>query len=72
MVEAGVKDTSEIISKMRSILQEIPSKEIEYISILDAETLENISRIDGKVLAAVAVKIGPARLIDNILLDAAQ
>ena len=43
--------------------------EIEYVNILDAETLEQIDSIDRKVLAAVAVKLGQARLIDNILVD---
>ena len=69
MIDAGVKDTSEIIAEMRNILQQVPSIEIEYISIVDADTLQNIEYITGKVLIAVAVRMGPARLIDNILLD---
>ncbi len=72
MIDAGVTETTEIINGMSKILQQVPSIEIEYISIVDAETLQNIDRIAGKVLAAVAVKIGPARLIDNILVDAAK
>ncbi len=72
MINAGVKETTEIITEMRKILQQVPSIEIEYISIVDAETLRNIDRIASKVLAAVTVKIGPARLIDNILVDAAK
>jgi len=69
MIDAGVKETTEIITAMSKILQFIPSIEIEYVSIVDAGTLRNIDRIAGKVLAAVAVRIGPARLIDNILVD---
>ena len=72
MIDAGVTETTEIITEMSKILQQVPSIEIEYISIVDAETLRNIDRIAGKALAAVAVKIGPARLIDNILVDAAK
>ena len=72
MIDAGVKETTEIIAEMRKILQQVPSIEIEYISIVDAETLRNIDQIAGKALAAIAVKIGPARLIDNILVDAAK
>jgi pantoate--beta-alanine ligase len=70
MIEAGVTKTSEIITEMCKILQQIPSIEIEYASIVDAETLRNIDRIADKILAAVAVRIGSARLIDNILVDA--
>ncbi len=69
MIDAGVKETTEIINGMSKILQQVPSIEIEYISIVDAETLRNIDQIAGKVLAAVAVKVGSARLIDNILVD---
>lgn len=69
MVEAGIEDCTKIIAQMREVLNQAPSINIEYISIVDAETLQSISRITGKILAAVAVKIGTARLIDNILVD---
>jgi len=72
VIDAGIKDTKEIITEMCTILKQVPSIEIEYISIVDAETLQAIDRIVGKVLAAVAVRIGPARLIDNILVDTGE
>ena len=70
MIDAGITDSRKIITQMRKILSQAPSIKIEYISIVDAETLQTIDHITGKVLAAVAVRIGPARLIDNILVDA--
>ncbi len=72
MIDAGVTETTEIINGMSKILQQVPSIEIEYISIVDAETLQNIDRIAGKVLTAIAVKIGSTRLIDNILIDTSK
>ncbi|MGD8787110.1 MAG: pantoate--beta-alanine ligase [Phycisphaerales bacterium] len=69
MVEGGIENTSEIIAEMTKILQQVPSMQIEYISIVDADMLDNIDRITGTILVVVAVKLGPARLIDNILLD---
>ena len=72
MIEAGVTDSKEIITQMRGILTQAPSIKIEYVSIVDAETLQSLDHITGQILAAVAVKIGPARLIDNILLDAGK
>ena len=69
MIDAGVTDSRKIITQMQKILTHAPSIRIEYISIVDAVTLQDLERITGKVLAAVAVRIGPARLIDNILLD---
>ena len=72
LIDSGTTETRQIIAEMQKILQQIPSGQIEYISIVDAETLESIDKIAGKVLAAVAVKLGPARLIDNILVDAGK
>jgi pantoate--beta-alanine ligase len=69
MIDEGVTDAGQIIIEMRKILQHVPSIEIEYISIVNAETLEDINEIAGKVLVAIAIKIGTARLIDNILVD---
>jgi len=69
MIEAGITDTRKITTQMRKILSRASLIKIEYVSVVDAETLQSTDRIAGKVLAAVAVKIGPARLIDNILVD---
>ena len=70
MIDAGATNPEAIISEMRKILNQAPSIEIEYASIVDAETLQKVDRISGKILAAVAVKLGKARLIDNIVVDA--
>ena len=70
MIKQGGRDTKKIIAEMRKILKQIPSVEIQYISIVDAETLQNIDKVTGKTLAAVAVKVGSTRLIDNILIEA--
>ena len=72
LIEAGSTDSRQIIAEMRKILNRPPSTEIQYVSIVDAETLQNVDKIAGKVLAAVAVKIGQARLIDNILVDSGR
>lgn len=72
LIEAGVTDTGEIITEMREILSRPSLVEIQYVSIVDAETLQGLDKIAGKILAAVAVKIGPARLIDNILVDSGR
>jgi len=70
MIDSGVVDAGDIVAAMRQILQQVPAIEIEYVSIVDVKTLESVKTISGKVLAAVAVRLGPARLIDNILVDA--
>jgi pantoate--beta-alanine ligase len=72
MIEAGEKDAAKVVAEMRKILARIPSAQIEYVNLVDAETLEPVSGVAGPVLAAVAVKLGPARLIDNIRVDAGR
>jgi pantoate--beta-alanine ligase len=46
--------------------------EPDYLALVDPETLEPVGRIDGRVLAVVAARVGPARLIDNDLIDTEQ
>ena len=72
LIKAGITDSRQIITGMREILNRPSSIEIQYVSIVDAETLQDVDKIAGKILAAVAVKIGHARLIDNILVDSGR
>jgi len=48
MIETGITDTRKIISQMRKILNQAPSIKIEYIRIVDAETLQSLDHIAGK------------------------
>jgi pantoate--beta-alanine ligase len=41
----------------------------EYLAVVDPDTLAGVHEIAGGVLVVVAARIGPARLIDNILID---
>jgi len=59
----------DIISRMEKIIQREPRAKIDYIKIVDPETLEDVNKIrpGRKALVALAVWIGKTRLIDNIL-----
>lgn len=46
----------------------LPGGEADYLEIVHPESLEPLARVDGPALMACAVKLGKARLIDNILL----
>ena len=72
MIDQGIKDVQQITAEMQKVLSQVPSAKIEYVNIVDAESLEKADRIAGKILAAVAVKIGLTRLIDNILVDTSK
>jgi pantoate--beta-alanine ligase len=66
LIRAGVNNPKKVTGEMRRVLRQVPSIKVEYAEVVDAETLEPLNRIEGKVLAAIAVRLGKARLIDNI------
>ena len=72
MIENGSIDSQTIIAEMRKEMQKASQIDIEYINIAGAETLTDIDTVAGRVLIAVAARIGSTRLIDNILVDAGE
>ncbi|WP_457624860.1 pantoate--beta-alanine ligase [Persephonella sp.] len=67
MFEKGEKDPQKIISKMKKIISSYPEvKNVQYIEIVDPETLEPKKKVEKGDLIAVAVFVGNTRLIDNI------
>ena len=69
MFTSNVRDAKEIIEEMTSIIKNTKHTKIDYISIVNPHTLEDLSLINGKALAAIAVWIGNTRLIDNTILE---
>jgi pantoate--beta-alanine ligase len=72
IIKDGVTDSGQIVNDMKKILAEAPLLETEYIEIVEPETLEPLNYVKGPALVALAVHCGPARLIDNILVDVAS
>ena len=70
MYDDGVAETERIRAAMRDLIQAEPLAQIDYVSIANPETLEELDAVDGPALASLAVRIGRARLIDNIVLGA--
>ena len=68
MVTAGTKNAEGIRGEMEKIINNYKSAEIDYISIVNHKTLEAVSEVRSGDVAALAVKIGKTRLIDNIIL----
>ena len=50
---------------MRSHLAEEPLAEVDYVSVADGASLQELERIDGPALLSMAVRFGKTRLIDN-------
>jgi pantoate--beta-alanine ligase len=68
LVENGLKNADKIIDTAAELIRSHPETEIDYITICDPETLDDMETIDKPALMALAVKIGKARLIDNMIL----
>ena len=65
----GERNADVIRKKMTALIQSEPrASRIDYVSIADAETLEELDSIERKAVVSLAVKIGKPRLIDNIVL----
>jgi len=69
LVESGERNASVIVEAMRKVLGEAPALQVEYVSLVDAESLEAVDRVKGRVLVAIAARLGSTRLIDNIVVD---
>ena len=69
MFASNVRDAKDIVEEMTSVIKKTKQTRIDYISIVNADTLEDLSFINGRALAAVAVWIRNTRLIDNTILE---
>ncbi|MBL7127079.1 MAG: pantoate--beta-alanine ligase [Dehalococcoidales bacterium] len=63
----GEKDAGRIRKQMRELIQKEPLAVIDYVSIADPETLEEMDTVRTPALMSLAVKIGKTRLIDNVV-----
>ncbi len=70
LIKEGKRDVSELKGIMEASLKSEPLvKSIDYASIYDPDTLDEIDVVKGRVLIAIALRIGSARLIDNLIVD---
>lgn len=67
-VMEGCRNSSELIEQAQKRINAFSETHIDYISIVDPDSLEDVSTISGPVRMALAVKVGHTRLIDNLLL----
>lgn len=69
LVEAGEKDAAKIRQAIIEILEAEPLARIDYVEIVDWNTLETVETVEGTILTAIAVFIGKTRLIDNFIIE---
>ncbi len=63
----GERDAKAIKAQMTALIGQQPLADIEYISIADAETLDELDTVKPPALVSMAVRFGKTRLIDNVV-----
>ena len=68
--QEGTTDGNRLRSETRLVLaSEALIERIDYVSVADAETLEELDTVKTRAMVSVAVQLGKPRLIDNIILE---
>ena len=65
---AGERSAKKLRGLMRTALEREPLAQVEYVSVADIETLEEVTDVAGPALASLAVRLPSARLIDCLVL----
>ncbi|MDP9186504.1 MAG: pantoate--beta-alanine ligase [Verrucomicrobiota bacterium] len=66
--DSGKRSSKEIVDLARKMIDAAPLARIDYVDLVNAETLQPIEFVKPNSLLALAVYFGKTRLIDNILL----
>ncbi len=70
-IREGRRDVSPIIDGIRNEIASAGPAQIEYVDVVDANSLESLSTVDRPARICLAVRIGMCRLIDNVGVDSA-
>ena len=69
MAREGITDALTIKATMMAILKSEVLANVEYVELVDFDTLQDVETITGPILCAIAVRIGKTRLIDNFIIN---
>jgi pantoate--beta-alanine ligase len=69
LVKDGETLAEAITRSAAARISAVPETTIDYVTICDPQTLDDVPVISGPVLMALAVKVGKPRLIDNMILS---
>ena len=69
MAADGETDTAVIKKAMIEKIESEPLAKIDYVEIVDGLSMQPVDKIEGSILAAMAVYIGKTRLLDNFIIE---
>ncbi len=67
--EGGEREAAVLVAGVRESIGGEALVKLQYAELRDAETLEEMGRLDRRAVLAVAAFVGEARLIDNVVLE---
>ncbi len=67
LISSGEKRASFIIDEITKIINNVPYSKIDYVKIVDIDTLDDIDTVEKRYAVLLAVYIGKTRLIDNFV-----
>ena len=67
MIADGEREAAKIVGAMKELISAEPLATIDYVEMVNMDTMQSIEKAEGHVLCAMAVKFGKARLIDNFI-----
>ncbi len=67
---AGEREADALRNAVRAALAVEPGFAIDYVSVADPDTMRELHRVEHRALVLIAARLGPTRLIDNVLLSA--
>jgi pantoate--beta-alanine ligase len=68
-IQAGERSASKITGRIQKMITQHSGGKIQYVACVDADTLEPLKILKGKVLIALAVFFNRTRLIDNVIVS---
>ncbi len=66
--ERGERDAEKLRKIIEEEIKKYPLVKVQYIEVVDPETLKPLKKIEDRAVALVAAFVGKARLIDNMIL----
>ena len=69
LIKKGEREAKNIKKQMENFIHSFPFTKVQYIEFVHPETLEPVEIINQPVVCALAVYVGKARLIDNMLIN---
>lgn len=69
LIHQGVIQSHKLIPAITDIITSGKPKKIDYVSVVDYETLQPVDSLQEKSVIAVAAFFGPTRLIDNMIVE---